>query len=388
VRSLLTSWTAALASVQCVYVRSNLRERRDLLAGWDGSPLARLAKGGGLRNIPFPTRRATLKEVTRCYDELMTVVTSPTSALESLAAAATAAAAAAAAAAARREPKPAGASKLAPAEGPPKGKGTSHLKKRTEAPPSPAAPAAVGAEDVADEEPVEEPVEEVLPVEAAALALVKACVDGDVAALSAALGGDAPAFPHDATFHAGYFAGIPALAAAADAGATLGLVGVACVSGNVESTHWLLEAGAPPTAGASPYLTTASKAARTALRRFWAAHPASADALAAAGVPGPLTDADVDAAAARRRRERAKKRARKDAREEEAKPEAVRAREARAAAAEARLLGGGGAAACAQCRASLAGAVPFERLQFKYCSTDCVCRHREALAADARRAGR
>ena len=61
-------------------------------------------------------------------------------------------------------------------------------------------------------------------------------------------------------------------------------------------------------------------------------------------------------------------------------------RELRAAAAERRLramgIGGGGggndAPACDACGKPIVG-VPFERLRFKYCSTDCVHAHRKAL---------
>ena len=60
-------------------------------------------------------------------------------------------------------------------------------------------------------------------------------------------------------------------------------------------------------------------------------------------------------------------------------------REKRAAAAEARLrtLGSGSTTAtasgpsCSWCRKSLAGMVPFERNQLRYCSTDCVHAHRQ-----------
>jgi Bacteroidetes VLRF1 release factor/Vms1-associating treble clef domain len=369
VRSLLASWRDALAGVQCIYMRCNLRERRDLLVGWDGSPLASFAATGRLRNIPFPTRRATLKEVTRCYDELMTVVSATTSAVESLPVATKAV-----------KPSTTAPKQTVPQEQP-KEKGTAHLKKRVEKPSEPSvAVAALETARVTDEEPELE----LLPVEALVLTLLKACVGGDISTLQSLLDGDAPLCEKSVLFHRGYLKEVDALADLGDA--ELGLVGAATVTANMESINWLLDQGVPPNVGASPYLTTKSKAARTALRRYWGLHADSTLDFAGAGVPSPLTDADADAAAAKRRRERAKKKIRKDLREEEGKPADVRAREARAAAAELRL--GIGARACALCRKSLAGKVPFERLAFKYCSTDCVSQHKERLAADAQKARR
>lgn len=346
-----------------------MRERRDLLVGWDHSPLARFSKAAHFRNIPFPTRRATLKEATRCYNELMVVETSTTSAIEKHPPAV-----------AKKPARPsAAASKLSrPQE--PKEKGTAHLKKRTEKPEGGYPAASVENEPLTDEEP--EP--DALPIEERALSLLKACVQGDIDALSSLLCGDSAAFEKGILFHSGYFKEVDSLAEAGDV--ELGLLGAACVAANMIAIKWLLEQGVSPCVGASPYLTTKSKAARNALRKYWGLHPEVGAEFAKAGVPGPLTDADADAAAAKRRRDRAKKKVRKDQKDEESKPPDVRAREARAAAAERRL--GFGSVVCAQCRKSLAGKVPFERLTFKYCSTDCVSQHKDTLAADAQRARR
>lgn len=346
-----------------------MRERRDLLTGWEGSPLAKFSEAGLFRTLPFPTRRATLKEVTRCYNELLTVETASESVIQKVVVPVTVKKAAPTTMPARPEQ--------------PKEKGTAHLKKRVEKPEplkaengvaeaKAAAAAAAAAAAVAVETPAP-------PIDEPTLALLKACTEGDTESLSSALCSAKPPFEKSVVFHSGYVKLVDAVAGAGDV--SLGLVGAACVAGNVSSIAWLLSAGVPPAIGASPYLTTKSKAARTALRRHWAAHPDSADALAAAGVPGPLSDSAAEAAAAARKRARAKKKARRDVAEEAAKPADVRAREARAAAAERRL--GGGVSLCSHCRTSLAGRVPFERLTYRYCSTVCVGQHKEALAADA-----
>jgi Bacteroidetes VLRF1 release factor/Vms1-associating treble clef domain len=383
VRSLLLSWTKPLESVQCVYVRVNTRERRDLLVGWEGSPLAAISRAGRIRTIPFPTRRATQKEATRVYDELMTVVVSATSATpteEELEAAKVASSAVSATERLKRNAVKAAAlaASRASAAAVPKEKGTAHLKKRSEK--------EDGEEDSGGGEREHEPEKEVvveeaevkeasLPLDDELLALFKACVVGDIAALEAGgLGASTKT-----TFHKGYYSEVEGLAVQTDE--NVGLVGAACAAGCVASINWLLDHGVSPTVGASPYLCTKSKAARTALRAYWGKHPDAHD-YAGAGIPSALSDDDAARAAERKRKERLKKRDKKDALEDAAKPADVRAREARAAAAERRLAGPDG---CAWCRTSLAGKVPFERLQFKYCSTDCVARHRATLAEDARK---
>lgn len=354
-----------------------MRERHDLLVGWEGSPLAPFASSGRLRNIPFPTRRATFNEAKRCYEELMIAVTSPTSSLQlevlkkdSVPSSKTNEASSSASAAKVRKPEV------------PKEKGTSHLKKREDKPDD--------ASDTSSKVPVVEapPVPPPPPVHANLLKVVLACVEGEIACLSTVLSGDEPDVPKDIVFHCGYFEGISALSNVGDT--SLGLVGVASVAGCVPAVTWLVEAGAPLSVGASPYLTTKSKAARTALRRCWTAVVDDAAAVSrlgfeAAAVPGPLTAADDAAAAEKRKKERAKKKKRKETKEEESLPPEVRARQARAAAAEKRA--GLGVSACAQCRKSLAGIVPFEKLEFKYCSTACVAKRRENIVTEAR-AGR
>lgn len=368
VRSLLTSWAGTFEGVQCVYIRANVREKRDLLVGWEGSPLGPLADEDRVRSIPFPTRRATLKEATRCYEELMSVSVSPTSVGEALAKAD------ADAVAAKKATRPV-APKKAAVPVVQKEKGTAHLKQRSEKPEKPAVIA-----------PVEEPeisVPPPPPVDEDLLQVVRACVEGNIESLRKFLTATDRSNAKDVIFHPGYFAEIEPLSSAHANGLTLGLVGVAAVSGSAASVTWLLDEGVQPSLGSSPYLSTKSKAARTAMRRHWGLHPDSGLDYAGAGVPGPLDDAGEAAAAEKRRRDRQKKKGRKDAREEKEKPPEVLAREARAAAAERRLLGD---SLCAHCRKDISGRVPFERLTFRYCSTDCISQHKSKLAEDARRA--
>lgn len=159
----------------------------------------------------------------------------------------------------------------------------------------------------------------------------------------------------------------------------IGLVGVAAVCGAADTVERLMEEGVSPCTGISPYLSTKSKAVRNRLRTFWAKHPDLYD-YAQAGIPSPLTAADLEAQAererAKRRKDKQKKKDKALERAEAVKPPEQRAREMRAAAAEARMLGN----RCGACRKSLSGIAPFERLAFKYCSTACVSNHRKILS--------
>lgn len=198
----------------------------------------------------------------------------------------------------------------------------------------------------------------------------------------------------------------------------------------------LLDGGADPAEqdgeGRTAYMLARERGARDAFRRFRARAGEGAWDWLAAGVPEALTPELEQAQAAKKAEKDAKKKQRekerkKAAREKKAAdmervakealeraelareparggrlggapPRAVRGasggkkadspdarRELMAAAAEKRLaaLGVGGAAGaaagpkCDYCAASLMGTTPFERLDFKYCSTDCVREHRK-----------
>lgn len=319
-----------------------------------GSPLKEAVDRGAVRNIPMPTRRATLKEAIRVYEELASVRISSVSLREL------------------------GKDEIQPKADKPKSvgqasksgetqtkkpdvKGTDHLKKREEKEKAPKLP----QKHVEEEKPPE--------VDKELAELLKACVNGDKDGLSTILAEKSKL--GEAVFEKHYFAGDSRFE---NQEAGLGLIGVAAVCGNTELLTWLLDKGVSPTIGASPYVANKSKAVRTALRTYWGQNARKYD-YAAAGIPSPLSDREVEELAekdrAKRRKEREKKKEKAREKAEAAKPPEQKARELRAAAAEARILG----KRCAGCGKSVEGMTPFSRLAYKYCSTDCVAKHREVL---------
>lgn len=326
-----------------------------MLIAWTGSPLKEAVDNDAVRNIPIPTRRATLKEATRVYEELCSVRISPMSLGEEFA----------------REqvhqkpdkPKTGSQAIKSTATQPKKSdvKGTDHLKKREDKEKRVKIPQT----PVEDEKPVE--IDEELSE------LLKACIDGNKDRLSAMLAHKKEL--RETIFEQHYFAHDSRFEKQETA---LGLVGVAAVCGNTEVLTWLLDIGVSPTIGASPYVANKSKAVRTVLRMYWGQNPTKYD-YASAGIPGPLSDKELEEIAekerGRRRKEREKKKERAKEKAEAAKPPEQRARELRASAAEARMLGN----RCAGCRKPLEGLTPFSRLAYKYCSTDCVNKHRQTL---------
>lgn len=171
----------------------------------------------------------------------------------------------------------------------------------------------------------------------------------------------------------------------------LGLVCIAAGCGSLDVLEWLMLEKVPLQVGCSPYMVTKTKRVRTFLRKFWAQHPDLHD-YAAAGIPAPLSEADVAASAEKERQKRKRERDKKSEKKNEksflaseaTKPAHIRARELRAAAAEARVAGLQArplvnSNMCTVCKKSLEGIVPFERLTFKYCSMDHVQKHRKVL---------
>lgn len=306
-----------------------------------------------VRNIPLPTRRATLKEAKRVYEELSSVRISSTSLARSLEV--------------QRALEKAKASSVpkVPKQPPPqvvkgpKEKGTDHLKKREEPEKKPSKVSEEASET--QDAPVIDPK---------VARLFNLCREGSRQGLLDALGSNEAL--KSLIFDPHYFISDPKFERIEGG---LGLVGVCAVSGHSDLVEALLDHGVSPTLGASPYVSTKVKAVRLLLRTYWGRHASKYD-YAAAGIPSPLTEAEAEEMAERERAKRRKDREKKkDKAREKAKTPEQRARELRAAAAEARFLGN----KCAACKKSLEGVTPFSRLAYKYCSTECVNKHKQVL---------
>eukprot|EP00170_Pyropia_yezoensis_P005868 contig_23873_g5886 len=69
VRGLLSEWRSSITAASRVFVVAPSREAKELLFGWDGSPLS----PSSVTRVPFPTRRATFGEAKRVAEQLATV---------------------------------------------------------------------------------------------------------------------------------------------------------------------------------------------------------------------------------------------------------------------------------------------------------------------------
>ncbi|XP_046700988.1 ankyrin repeat and zinc finger domain-containing protein 1 isoform X2 [Silurus meridionalis] len=178
------------------------------------------------------------------------------------------------------------------------------------------------------------------------------------------------------------------------------LLHVASAAAQKYAVMLLLEMGSDPTCrdrkGQTPYAVAPDKESRNMFRKFMAEHPDKYD-YAKAQVPGPLT-AEIESKKAEKKKAQkaAKKQREKERREEKRKEEeeqeekrrflALSEREKRALVAERRLAEqvakNGGTITnirrCWQCGESLLGKVPFEYLQYCFCSTRCVQTHRKS----------
>ncbi|KAM9486608.1 tRNA endonuclease ANKZF1 [Clarias gariepinus] len=181
------------------------------------------------------------------------------------------------------------------------------------------------------------------------------------------------------------------------------LLHVASAAAQKHAVKLLLEMGCDPTCrdrkGQTPYAVAPEKESRNMFRKFMAEHPNKYD-YAKAQVPGPLT-AEIESKKAEKKKAQkaAKKQREKEQREEKRKEEeeqeeklrflALSDREKRALAAERRLAeqvattGGtlSNIRRCWQCGESLLGKVPFEYLNYSFCSTLCVQTHRKSNRA-------
>ncbi|GAB0490045.1 hypothetical protein MMPV_001275 [Pyropia vietnamensis] len=378
VRGLLTEWRSAITAASRVFVVAPSREAKELLFGWDGSPLSPSA----VTRVPFPTRRATFGEAKRVAEQLATVWLVEGSMLAAVAASDAGGAVVAAAFAAATEASTdthAAAERARVAKeaeeaerAGPKEKGTAHLKAR-----DPEAEAAE-KERYRQQRAAEEAAAAAAALEAAAAAEAEAAaaaarpIDPLVSQLLATIvlggSGSLPGNHGDGADADGGGSGggggggddgggtsgtggsgLPAPPPPLDTAAAAAVPAVvntplhdgytAARRADVRAVRWLLAAGADPVAG-RPYLATTNGRVRLAFRLARGTAPDAWD-WDAAGVGPPLTPAEAAAAEATERARRRKRNKAKFERVREAKLDAAdpgrRARELRAAAAEKRL---------------------------------------------------
>ncbi|XP_073701890.1 tRNA endonuclease ANKZF1 [Garra rufa] len=181
------------------------------------------------------------------------------------------------------------------------------------------------------------------------------------------------------------------------------LLHVASAAGQKSVIRLLMDEGSDPAnkdkKGQTPYGVAPEKDTRNTFRKYMAEHPDKYD-YTKAQVPGPLTEeieskkAEKTKArkAARKQREKEQKEEKlKKQQEEEEKKRfiALSDREKRALAAERRLaehMATTGVTLttirrCFQCGESLLGKIPFEYLEYSFCTPRCVQAHRKANAA-------
>uniref|UniRef100_A0A8C5QS22 Ankyrin repeat and zinc finger peptidyl tRNA hydrolase 1 n=1 Tax=Leptobrachium leishanense TaxID=445787 RepID=A0A8C5QS22_9ANUR len=178
---------------------------------------------------------------------------------------------------------------------------------------------------------------------------------------------------------------------------------VAASSGHGEVAGLLMDAGWDPalrdSAGQTPYSLSPDKATRNTFRRYREENPEKYN-YAKSQIPAPVSEeAEAQRAkkkqaykAQRKQREKEEKEERKRKEQEEAEKKrfaALSDREKRALAAERRLAAQLSSAKgtenkgrrCWQCGESLLGKVPFEYLDFSFCTTQCLQEHRRSKIA-------
>ncbi|CAH2305315.1 ankyrin repeat and zinc finger domain-containing 1 isoform X1 [Pelobates cultripes] len=181
------------------------------------------------------------------------------------------------------------------------------------------------------------------------------------------------------------------------------LLHMAASSGHGEVACLLMDAGWDPSlrdsAGQTPYSLSPNKATRNRFRKYREDNPERFN-YSKSQIPGPVSE-EAEALKAKKKqaykaqkkqREKEEKEERKRKEEEEAEKRrfaALSDREKRALAAERRFATQlnntkgteSGRRRCWQCGESLLGKVPFEYLDFYFCSTRCLQEHRRSKAA-------
>jgi len=401
IRDLLSRWREHITAADLIFLHAPGKGTRETFAGYDDSPL----KGLDIRRVPFNTRRATLQEVQRVYQELTSIYISESSFTEALLKENARNVSAPSA--------PANSAKGTAAATETKEKGTAHLKQRPNR-----EPAKERRERQAEEEEAE-----IVAVDPKLEGLFRSCCEGEVEEVLKSFEDLSVniQFPTGCRYHGDNVIvegeGLTPLAVAASLDRT-------------DLVKALLERGGDPVA-CSPYTLAEAKDTKDAFRRFWADNPDKWD-YAAGKIPSPLT-AEMEserASKAKDKKKRAKQRQKEKAKEKKAEEEAAAAaaerkaawecvpppniarnvavalslsaslcaslgafgavslmwwlarrrlpeRERRALAMEARMKSK--ANVCRWCGKSIENLTPFERLSFKYCSTDCVVAHKREL---------
>ncbi|XP_070693907.1 tRNA endonuclease ANKZF1 [Pempheris klunzingeri] len=178
------------------------------------------------------------------------------------------------------------------------------------------------------------------------------------------------------------------------------LLHVASAAAQKAVVRLLLDTGADPTCrdnkGQTPYIVAPDKDTRTVFRKYMGENPDKYD-YSKAQVPGPLTAEIESKQMEKKRAQKAlRKQREKEQKEEKRKQESeaeekrrfasLTDREKRALAAERRLAEQVAAAGanltnvkrCWSCGESLLGKVPFQYLDYSFCTTRCVQAHRKA----------
>lgn len=177
------------------------------------------------------------------------------------------------------------------------------------------------------------------------------------------------------------------------------LLHVAAAAGHGEIARLLMDAGWDPalrdSAAQTPYSVSADKRTRNGFHKYREKNPDKYN-YSRSQIPGPISE-EVEARktekkraqrAQRKQKEREDKeeRLRREAEEaEEKRFAALSDREKRAIAAERRLaaqinVAGTNVRRCWQCGESLLGKIPFEYLEFSFCTTRCLQEHRRTQA--------
>lgn len=180
------------------------------------------------------------------------------------------------------------------------------------------------------------------------------------------------------------------------------LLHVASAAAQKAVVRLLLDAGADPACrnnkGQTPYIVAPDKDTRNVFRKYMGENPDKYDYIKAQ-VPGPLT-AEIESKktekkkaqkALRKQREKEQKeekRKQESEAEEKKRFASLTDREKRALAAERRLaeqvaatgVGLSNVKRCWMCGESLLGKIPFQYLEFSFCTPRCVQAHRKANA--------